>query len=402
MTEGPATELSKRMMKVKKALQVLSVFLIFTTLGAKATDDSVLDKKIRYFENSDSLSKFVRDNSPHYWAYIKLHRNELGIFEDFNGQVVGDAHFGNFNFLPSLVQAQKEKVKAIVIDLDDGGEASLAADFVRFVVNTKAIDKDLRSQATAQIMAEAYIKGLTKEGIEKPNFVDEIKDYATAEGFEKIQSEYVDKHTVRAPGGLKFKLKPGVLEAFPSSQRGAYFSAAQKILKQVYASSTKLIDVAIRPRERGGSASALRFWVLYKDLAGKHFIREFKQIIEPGVSEYLPQPSTLERMDALQRVVFKDLRVDFHVVEVAGKTFWMRPKNIELVSVPYKPASKKDFSLLEDMMSYYGYVLGKIHGFNQSTASYVRAVTSNEDDFINMTESLSSNYLDLMKAKRSP
>ena len=52
----------------------------------------------------------------------------------------------------------------------------------------------------------------------------------------------------------------------------------------------KVVDLAIRPRERGGSLDELRIWVLVEANEGRRRIMELKQYAKPATAKYRDPP----------------------------------------------------------------------------------------------------------------
>ncbi len=123
-------------------------------------------------EESKDLSQLVRSNTVHYWTAMRGQVNLAGLkrYLDFQGMLAGDPHAGNFGVLPLRSGDGVRKMRYVNIDFDDAGRGPFVLDFIRFVIASKATDKEVKRRP----QEKAYLKGLAGEEIDPPKKVREL------------------------------------------------------------------------------------------------------------------------------------------------------------------------------------------------------------------------------------
>jgi hypothetical protein len=327
-------------------------------------------------EASESLSQLIRSNTGHYWSYVK---GALPDYASYEGLVAGDPHMGNFSVIPVTTKSGRRQLKFVDIDFDDAGRGPFSLDFVRLVVTVKAVDKDVKIKDLVQ----AYVDGLQGRSAKVPSRIADVLSMSLAR-YDSLDADYVDKKTSHG----KFKLKAGELERYAGTYR----------LDQIQAlfPGVKVLDLASRPAERGGSAAAVRIWVLTESPDGVQRISEIKGYRPTALSEYESQKDPGALVRDIQAVFWPGLDPSgYDLTGLEGDLVWVRPKKIPLIDIPYKLKSADDQVFVSDLALYDANILGRIHG--AQSAAYVRAVTASQDDFRLAVKQLSHDYLDNVK-----
>src|ERR1051326_2803746 len=211
--------------------------------------EKIAEEGFEQVDNSKNLSQLVRSNAAQYWCYAKhADLDGLGRYLPFEGVVAGDPHMGNFGILPLRNPLGERQMKYVNIDFDDAGLAPFILDFVHLLVTSKAVGPDIKFRH----LLDAYFKGLAGAKMDAPKKLKLFLDMPVTE-YDSMVERYAEKHA--ADEGFRFK--PGKLEPYhgpiPRSTINAVFDA------------DKVIDIGVRPVERGGSAGELRIWALVSD-----------------------------------------------------------------------------------------------------------------------------------------
>ena len=162
--------------------------------------------------------------------------------------------------------------------------------------------------------------------------------------------------------------------------------------------AAKVIDLAIRPEERGGSIDQLRIWVLIEDQKSRRIV-ELKQYGEPAIANYQTQPSVHEWLDAVRRTFWPGLDGSaYDLIEFpGGGLFWIREKHVSLIDVPYSSEKSSDIAFLDALASFDANLLGLAHGRQAGATPYRAIVEKDTEAFHDATEPVAKAYLDLAR-----
>src|SRR5260370_42183965 len=128
--------------------------------------ESTRSNKFQQAADSKDLSQLVRSNTVHYWTTMKNDVDLSGLkpYLGYEGMLAGDPHAGNFAVLPLRAIDGSRKMRYVNVDFDDAGRGPFVLDFIRFVIASKATDKEVKRRP----QAEAYIKGLEGKALDPP------------------------------------------------------------------------------------------------------------------------------------------------------------------------------------------------------------------------------------------
>lgn len=334
-------------------------------------------------DGSKNVSQLIRSNAAHYWNYVASSKEDSGLraYAGFKGVVAGDPHVGNFSVLPLAGKDGVRVMREVNIDFDDAGIGSFAYDFARFVVTVKAIDKDVKILA----LLEAYIEGLQGREVAAPKIVTEALAMPIAM-YDRLEHEYVDRKTKKG----SFKLKEGELEAYSGSLSRSEIAALFP--------NEKVLDLATRPKERGGSAEAERIWVYTERPDGVQKIYELKGYMPTSMEKYASQAPALQLAPVVRSVFWAGVQDDNYRLIEAGskkKLFWLRDKKVALFDIPYNMKNPANKQLLADYSLYVASKLGQAHGSQASGQKLLAEIQKNPDQFREAVKSLNKTYLQL-------
>ena len=380
---------------IKFLLGLLLSFLVTPSYAAQTCQDVFVRKitpaKIRTYEASKNVSQYIRDNAPDYWRWSKSNgRDYFGKLMDFEGIVIGDAHPGNFIYSPL-----SGRMKFFIMDIKDAGNGPYISDIAHQIMATNAVfnrrEKEDIDRSTERQM-EAYLAGLRNEKFETHERIDWIFETRKREFDEEVQ-EYVESKTV----GSKFKFKEDKLERLSDHVKGKEKLAQLKSEMTNVISKTikgaKVLDFAFRPRERGGSKDLIRYWALVKN-GKKNIILEFKEIDDPAVAQYTKQLPAIERFNLVMKTFWNTKDDLYQAVNLDGTPFWMRPKKVDVFSVPYKQNDKEERKFLRHLAAYEAYLMGRYHGKQTKTKEYAKLISSRFDKIVEEINEMSDDYVD--------
>lgn len=315
-----------------------------------------------------SVSQLIRSNPLHYWGAMKTapYQRLLGDFKKYEGIVTGDPHFGNFSVIPLIDNQGHENLQFSDIDFDDAGKASFAFDFVRLVTTCKAIEWDLKSEdkfANVRDMVQAYIDGLNGRTLPTPPIIQAEIDKGIDryhDKLDKLVGGKLDKHDSN-----KLALVDG--EIISLSKR------LEDTKNQIPAlfPHMRVLDVVRVLKDRGGSAGAIRLWVLLKDENNRKRLFELKQWEETGLTAYEQQKPLLQWVRDLYPVFWPGQSDEsYKIVQLDGTYYWKREKKKTLLDVPYKVDKDSDLDYLQNLAPFVANTLGQIHGRQASATAY--------------------------------
>lgn len=332
----------------------------------------------REAEVSKNISQFIRSNAVHYWSYMKTKANAsyLKPYITYQGFLAGDPHMGNFAPLPLHTKNGPRQMQFVNIDFDDAGYGPFVLDFARYVLTVEASEPKIKKGD----LEDAYILGLSGQRVKPSKDIQEFLDISP-EQYDRLAAEYVAKNS-NAKG---FILEKDKLEAdrgdIPRELIAAQFPGM------------KLIDVAVRPRERGGS-EGVRLWALVQESNGRRHIMELKPWESSGLNEYQKQPQIGEWLQAVYDTFRPNLdTADYDLIEIKGKgLFWKRPKKISLID-----ELKDEFKTANALAIYDANLLGLAHGRQKQAAAYLAVINRNPEAFHKTVEETVDDYLSVAK-----
>ena len=331
-------------------------------------------------EVSKNLSQLVRSNTPHYWAYMK-HRadlNRLQSYLSFKGTIAGDPHMGNFAALPLKPVGGSRKMKFVNVDFDDAGRGPFVLDLVRYLVAVKSINGQIKKRP----LETSYLAGLAGKELDPPKEVRSLLDMRVS-AYDEMVTKYAEKKSSKHG----FELKAGEVEAYNAK-------IERPTIEHLF-TTEKVIDLAVRPTQRGGSLGQMRIWVLAEDKNSRRRIVELKQYAKPATANYQTQPPVHEWLSEIRQSFWPGLDgSSYDLIELpdAG-LFWIREKHVSLIDLPYSSTKSSDIAFLEDLAIYDANVLGLAHGRQAQAVPYHALIKSDIEAFHDATEAVAKAYL---------
>jgi hypothetical protein len=333
--------------------------------------------------DSKDLSQLIRSNTPHYWHYMK-HQADLGSLQrylPYEGMLAGDPHMGNFAVLPLKQVGGPRQMRFVDVDFDDAGRGPFVLDFVRYLIASKSIGKQIKKRP----LEKSYLAGLAGKALASPKKVRGFLAMPVAK-YDAMAADYADKNSSKRG----FVLKKGEIEPYTAK-------IARSTIEGLFVDE-KVIDLAIRREDRGGSSGQLRIWVLVESRKSRR-IMELKQYGEPATAKFQAQPPVRERLNEVRLTFWPDLdgsAYDLIDVPDAG-LFWIREKHVSLIDVPYSSKKKSDVVFLQDLASYDANVLGLAHGRQAQAAPYGAMVAEDPEAFHDALKPVVKAYLELAR-----
>lgn len=346
--------------------------------------------KVNCCAASETMSQFIRDNPQHNLAWsFKQHQNgRLNNYTQGIGWLMGDFHHGNFVFTPD---AKTQKMKRLYSDFDDTGRGPLIWDMVRFVITTKSLNPELESAKLTQVMMENYLLGLQGQTRFTPGFVSKLEGTKSYLKHQEEHRAWIDRKVNKHK---KFKMKDERLEAISSDELNKSL-LTYLTLKFHKNAAVKVLDTVRKVPERGGSKEHERILVLF-EVDGILNVFELKELKESTISMFGKQDNYDVRFNKLKSEMFSNDPIDFELFNYGGKTYLIRDKKIEMVSVPYRPKKDKDWLLINDMIAWDFYQAGVLHAKN-NIPTYTSEIQNNFDKFVSEIDAISNEYITMMK-----
>lgn len=345
-------------------------------LGSGGNKPSTPDFIFQQVAESKNLSQLVRSNAPIFWDYSRQAKNlkQLAEYTRHEGLISGDAHIGNYSVIPVKTKDGRQALRYLNIDFDDAGRGPFALEFANFVAMAKAASKDLKVQE----MVHAYILGLRGERLPVPKLISRA-EHLPFKDYETLRQAYVD----RKHDGKKFKYKAGEIEAWNGSITAQDIAPLFK--------GAKILDIARRPLERGGSVDSLRLWVLVREPAGTTRIFELKEYQDTALSYYRRQADAPERVQELQDLYWRGVDPSsYSLVNVKAMTFWLREKKVEVLT--YEKSSQENEARL-----YVANLIGQTQGRQNEGPAYLAKILEDRNGFKEAVKDFVHGYLDLAK-----
>jgi len=349
---------------------VLSLLVLPTVMAPKAM-------AFQQVELSKNTSQLLRSNAGHYWVTVKDPQflGELAKYTQEQGIINGDPHLGNFSVIPVTSKKGKPELKFLNIDFDDGGRGPFALEFARYVAVAKASSGAIK----VKDILTSYLTGLHGKKMEEPASIKDAES-VTIDQYEVAREKYVAKRVLNG----RFKYTPGEIEAWKGrpdiNDIAALFSGV------------RVLDVARRPMERGGSLDSLRLWVLTQDSAGANHIIELKEYNETALVNYSLQPEMNERVDGLFDVFWRKTSPNsYKLVELLGSTYWVREKKVEVLEYVDKVAEDEGRLYIANLM-------GRFQSDQPEAASYIAKIDKDPEFFKEAVKNFVRKYLELAEA----
>lgn len=329
-------------------------------------------------ENAKNKHMFMRAFIPYYYKHAYKMRKTLPVYDKLKnhvGQIVGDAHVGNFGFMVD----NKGKSLLTLNDFDDVAEAPLFLDVMRLSQSASYVGDFKQSK-----LLDAYKKGLSGSDY---GYSDYIKSLKAKSEKGSITTKADIEVTTRGP---RFASKTEPAKALTKNQS----TEIQNILKEKYGKETKIHDSYKTMKESGGSAFGTRYHTLMEVDGKMHFV-EFKEIMDGGVvSQWLKKPVTNEEriLNARRTFLGNNFNEKLDVVKIGDRSFQIRFKAKGNKSIDVKAV--KD-THVEDVIADEFYTLGQLH--RQSLAASGTKVSDYLKDFNSVTREEWEESVKIMK-----
>lgn len=365
--------------------------VLSTSLAGFAKNQSCDWPAIKKLKSGNLISTYTFD----YWDFAKKNlpsyfkNNDL--LED--GSIIGDFHFNNVGIYYNHADNQAEqKVDLAIIDLDDSGEASYLADYLKYISYLKTVTKSLDQKG----LLKNYIDGLTAESLMKPK--DPMPD-GISELFKKGESWYSgknDKAAVKKTNSSQTKF--GKKEELKDmTQLNTSLNQLVSNLK----SKMKVLDAGYKINESGSSMGSLRIEVLGVEQK-QPSLYEFKELRCPGTELYKDQKNQTARFaDMKQALKSENFWGPAFIADATDEsnveqTFLFRRKQenaLQDLNIDHMKPDK-----LNAYANYYSFVLGYFHG-QTASKDYKKAVDKNSDQVLKGADKYSDDYIKQLTKK---
>ncbi|WPU65993.1 DUF2252 family protein [Peredibacter starrii] len=298
---------------------------------------------ITRIKNAQDKHMFMRAFIPYYYKESFEIKETIPVFQklkNHRGQIVGDAHVGNFG----LLLDNKGKPAMTLVDYDDVGEAPLFLDVMRLSQSASYVDDFDMTK-----FLEAYKRGL--KGTDH-----QVSQYMTDLQAKSIKGGQTPKAKVlTTPQGPRFGEKTEPATALQPAQQ----KSLEKVLQTKFGKNTKLHDSYSTMKESGGSAYGTRYHGLV-EIDGKITFVEFKEIMKGGVIGWGKKAATDgKRVEgAMNTYLGKGFDENLSVVKIGDKSYQMRFKTEGNKAIDVSAVSKKE---VENVIADEFYILGTLH-----------------------------------------
>lgn len=359
-------------------------------------------------EFSETLSQEVRDNHLDYSYFIKSYASKIKKSNpdlypvlmkllQFKGWVAGDNHSGNY-----IVAPVNGKMHYYFVDIKDGGLGPVFYNFANLVLNTHAVTKRSKSAKiyeVADLLMETYLKGLKGERMPAPEPVRKALETPVSE-YRRLENKDVDRFLNHQRNGFNFDKRN--LE--PVTEFTESFNTLKKNMsEQLLATGkvTKVLDFAIREKDRGGSKDLERYWTLVEMKSGDLRIIEFKEVNLPAAQVVQSSGMDLQsHTEKMMQVYFPAQDPMIKSIELDGKLFMMRPRKADLMSVPYKQKSEADLLELLSYARYAAYTTGlKQAASSAKMMDYIKLLETHSAEVQLIVRQLIKDYYDHLEEK---
>ena len=141
---------------------------------------------------SRDLSQLIRSNTPQYWNYMRRRADlsSLKRYLPFEGLLAGDPHMGNFSVLPLKQVGGSRQMRFVDIDFDDAGHGPFVLDFVRYLIASKSIRKQIKKRP----LEKSYLAGLAGKQLKPPKKVQSLLAMPVAK-YDAMVADYAKKNS---------------------------------------------------------------------------------------------------------------------------------------------------------------------------------------------------------------
>jgi hypothetical protein len=166
-----------------------------------------------------------------------------------------------------------------------------------------------------------------------------------------MQNEDVARFLNESESGFDFNKKS--IQKLPHTAASARIKTEMTRELQASGVVKSVLDFAVRLKDRGGSKDLDRYWALVETNSGELRILEFKQINIPAAQVFQTSGLSLrEHTLKMMAIYFPDKDPTIKPVELGGQLFMMRPRKVDLISVPYK---QKNSDQVLELLAYAKY-----------------------------------------------
>lgn len=294
-------------------------------------------------QNAKNKHMFMRAFIPYYYRESFEIKDTIPVYQklkNHTGQIVGDAHVGNFG----LLLDNKGKPVMTLVDYDDVGEAPLFLDVMRLSQSASYVGDFKQAK-----LLEAYKRGLTSSPHKLSDYMIDLQNKSLKNGM-ATKADY----TV-TPQGARFSTKTEPATAISAQEKNSIDS----VLKGKFGSKIKLHDSYKTMKESGGSAYGTRYHALV-EIEGKMNFIEFKEIMKGGIVSWDKRALTDgKRIEtAMNTYLGKGFEQNLDVVKVGNKSYQLRFKAEGNEAIDLAKVSSKEVPrVIEDEF----YILGQLH-----------------------------------------
>jgi len=372
---------------MKKTSIITAALVLSSSLSGFAKTETCDWPAVKKLKSGNLVSTYTFD----FWSFAK--NNLPSYFKNTDllesGPVVGDFHFNNVGI---YYNKTAQKVDLAVIDLDDSGQASFLADYLKFISYLKTITDSLDQKE----LLKNYVDGLSANDITKPH--DSMPD-GIADLFKKKEDWFSDKNDKAAKN--KMNSSQTAFSKKEDLKNVSQLNPSLKSLVSSLSSKMNVLDSGYKINGSGSSMGSLRIEVLgseQKEIG----LYEFKELRCPGTELYQEQKNQSDRFEEMKHALKSE---DFWsssfissavVEENTEQTFLFRRKQENALQDLDIDHMKKD--KLMEYSKYYAFVLGYFHG-KVASKEYKNALDKNSDKLIKAIDQFSTDYLKQLKKR---
>lgn len=305
-------------------------------------------KDVSYNFDSDKVKAapdsfhFLRSFVDFFYLVFKKNEGDFNLkrISDFQGWCVGDAHSENFGVL--LLENQSPLFT--MNDIDDSGPCPVGLDLFRLMVSSRLYDEKIKLDD----LKDAYLAGLKKDGFKVPESILQMISKAQKKGIVPSDKKVLENKIIRDSQVKEL-----------SDGEFAGIKRALNTYEHVLDPKFQILDALSTSKIGGGSGGLLRYEVLIKN-GNSNLHLEFKEMVQPSVypvSENIPSAGQRVNNSILFNQGLGASRL-YKVVEINGKSFFIRPRFAGNVGVTLEKQSTSDN---REIIQYEAYSLGLIH-----------------------------------------
>ncbi len=324
---------------MKIVLALISIFFISLSISQAAPLSCAASVGLRQLDQSNNLSQFVRANTPHFWRWFsgRLHEStRLNRLARDTATLPGDNNAANFSFVEST-----DGWAIKYVDFDDVAPnlpvlGVLTNATVQASARLEVKAKEASVAPISEDLVQAFYAGIEGDAFEMPKFIANILRQSPKDVRQTVEA-YVKSKTKK--GERTFDTDHGELNPlrFRSVQQKRKFEG--EIAKILGLPEAKILDLAVRPKDRGGSANQKRIWVLAEFKKGTRIV-EFKEQGISGTEQFAANQLPVEdRVGRFQREfngIFEgDYFLGFEpfIAKVSGTEYLVKEKEPTLLDI---------------------------------------------------------------------